>query len=112
MRFVRPMVVVTDDSPDHIQQRLGEIVGYDPETNKCLWRFGFMPGSVLAEKFGVNTAEMGFTWAVCGRTGGQATDIFHGYGFNLPKEFQHIMDVGEPVEEEPTWEERLDGYDI
>lgn len=103
MRFYRPDVVVPGDIPppvhDHsIMGRMGELIGYDPEQDVCLWRFGFIANSTLAVWSGVCVTD-GFLWVLSDRTG-EEQSRFTGWAFNLPLEFDHVITVGEPVEED------------
>lgn len=110
MRFHRPSVEVPGDNVDisdpdhHIMQRMGEIIGYDHEQGVCLWRFGFLPGSRLAEWSGVHFSGAGFLWVRAERNG-TALDTFTGYAMNLPKEYDRVIDVGDPIEEYDEIEE-------
>lgn len=113
MRFYRPFVEVPGDSEDRIMARTGEIVGYDPNENKCLWRFGYLPESQAAEAYmvslpqyttgGPKLACAGFLWVLATRDG-TALDTFTGYGTNLPKEYEHVIQIGEPTDDDELQE--------
>lgn len=96
MRFTTPFPVLD-----------GHVVGFDPSTNEVLWRFGYLEGSNHARAHGVHVDA--FLWVVADRLSGEITATFSGFAMNLPKEFNHIILTGDPVDEqeEGDWRDGL-----
>lgn len=111
MRFTQPHVTIDGDSDDRIMARSGSLVGFDPETGLCVWRFGFLLNSQAARTYGVSVRL--FTWVLCGRDGvGNGmlvgvSDIYNGFGTDLPKEYSAVILADEPVDEREA-----DPYDV
>lgn len=91
------------ERPVRIQSRSGDLVGWNPACTRFVWRFGFMPGSPLAEAFGVHS-ERGFLWVISDIHGNapgsrqsgsdeerHAWPSFWGFACELPKAFRDVI---------------------
>lgn len=107
MQFTSPHISINGDASDRIMARSGSLVAYDPTTQRCLWRFGFLDMSQAAKAYGVSVKM--FTWVLCERDGTftDVADIYNGFGTDLPKEYSAVILAGEPVDEREA-----DPYDV
>jgi hypothetical protein len=99
-----PLIPHTKWGQDQIDivARCGELVGWTHANTRFVWRFGFLPGSVLAEATGVSTD--GFLFVIAdvngNAVGSRVSDpddvrhqheSFFGFAFDLPKEFKDVI---------------------
>jgi hypothetical protein len=100
-----PQILHTKWGKDQIDvvARCGDLVGWNPANTRFVWRFGFLPGSVLAEATGVSTDAFLFVLAdVNGNSVGSlqsdadpvrhAYETYYGFAYNLPKAFRDVID--------------------
>lgn len=75
-----------------IMARSGALIGFGAE--RCVWRFGFLPGSEAANAYGVALEGHGFLWVLATRKTGKVVDTFRGWALELPDTYRKVIDNG------------------
>lgn len=91
------------DSPAHVMCRDGDLVGFNPQLTRFVWRFGYIPGSIHSKAHNVQ-CEKGFLWVLCDINGNapgsrmkdpdevrHAWPTFWGFGCELPPAFKAVL---------------------
>lgn len=92
MHAIMPLVAVDDDPyPRCPMARNGVLVGFS--LARTLWRFGFVPGSDLAQAFGVSASRP--LWVLCMVSGRPLETALLRWGDQPPARFIHVLEVRE-----------------
>jgi hypothetical protein len=86
MEPVRPKVEVPGDREDKVMAATGWVRGY--EKDLVVWQFGFLPGTVQAQAYGVSVEKC--TW-VLADSKGTVMESATGKVGDLPKIFERVL---------------------
>jgi hypothetical protein len=85
--LVMPRVALEGDSPACVMSKYGALIGISRA--RAVWRFGFMPGSLLALAAGVSTIQP--MWVLAFHDGHVIETYFSTWDPQLPGRFQRIL---------------------
>jgi hypothetical protein len=85
-----PLVSLEDDSPERAMATCGILIGLGRA--RAVWRFGFIPGTLLALAFHVATVRP--LWVLALHDGRPLETISGAWDIRLPIKFRNTLEAG------------------
>ena len=84
-----PLVSLEDDSPQHAMANCGTLLGFSRA--RAVWRFGFIPGTLMALAFHVATVRP--MWVLAFHDGHPIETFAGAWDIRLPIKFRNTLEA-------------------